>query len=100
VINVLPDGPSFKVGIKTGDKLIKVNDSVVAGKKITSENIKKLLRGDLGSTVTVTIQREGQLKAFTISRDVIPMSSVDANYMLTDSVGYIRLNKFFAGHLP
>jgi carboxyl-terminal processing protease len=54
VINVVPDGPSFKAGLRTGDKFIKVNDTLVAGKKITSDRIRKLLRGDLDTKVVIT----------------------------------------------
>ncbi len=94
VLQVLPDGPSLKAGIMVGDKFIKVGDSVVAGKKITTDKVRKLLRGDLGSNVNVTVLRNGLLKTVTIVRDVIPVSSVDASYMLTNMIGYIKLNKF------
>jgi carboxyl-terminal processing protease len=94
VINVVPDGPSFKAGIKTGDQFIKVNDSLVAGKKITNEKIRKLLRGDLDSKVIIEVLREGIVKPYTVSRGVIPVSSVDAGYIIENGIGYIRLNKF------
>lgn len=94
VVNVLKDGPSFKAGIKTGDKFIKVDDSTIAGKKLSNEEIKKLLRGGLGSKVAVDILRNSERKSIVISRGIIPMSSVDAAYMITDDAGYIRLNKF------
>ena len=94
VINVIPDGPSFKAGIKIGDKFIKVDDSLVAGKKITTDKIRKLLRGDLDTKVIVTILRNGQIKPFTVSRGIIPVSSVDASYIIENGIGYIRLNKF------
>jgi carboxyl-terminal processing protease len=94
VINVVPDGPSFKAGIKTGDKFIKVNDSVIAGRKLPTESIRKLLRGGNGSQVVVEILRSTEIKTITITRGIIPVSSVDAAYMITKDIGYIRLNKF------
>ncbi|CAN5383410.1 S41 family peptidase [soil metagenome] len=94
VINVVPDGPSFKAGIKTGDKFIKVNETPVAGKKITGDQIRKLLRGDLDTKVVITVLRESQTIPFTISRGMIPVSSVDASYIIENGIGYIRLNKF------
>lgn len=94
VINVLKDGPGFKAGLQTGDKFIAVNDSLVAGNKITDDRIHKLLRGDRGTNVTVTIQRGTEQKKVTITRDVIPITSLDASYMITNGVGYIKLNKF------
>ncbi|MBI3884064.1 MAG: PDZ domain-containing protein, partial [Sphingobacteriales bacterium] len=94
VMSVLPDGPSFKAGILTGDKIIQVNDSIIAGKKITADGVRKLLRGDLDSKVTITIARNGKRRQYTIARDMIPVSSVDASYIIQDSTGYIRLNKF------
>ena len=60
VLNVVPDGPSFKAGIKIGDKLISVNDSSIAGKKITTDKIRKLLRGDIDTKVRIGIYRNGK----------------------------------------
>lgn len=94
VINVLKDGPGEKAGLLTGDKFLKVGDSMVAGKKASAETFRKLLRGNRGSEVTITYLRGSQQKKATITRDAIPLVSVDASYMLTNEVGYIRLNKF------
>lgn len=94
ILNVVPNGPSFKAGLQTGDQLIKVNDSLVAGKKITAEKIKKNLRGSNNSKVTLQILRNGSIKNFDITRGFISISSVDASYMMTNEIGYIRLNKF------
>lgn len=94
VINVLKDGPSFKAGIQIGDKFLKVEDSIVAGKKINAEKIRKMLRGDRGTTVAITLLQQKEIKKITITRDAIPLSSLDARYMITNEVGYIRLNKF------
>ncbi|WP_295122324.1 S41 family peptidase [uncultured Chitinophaga sp.] len=94
VAGVIPDGPSSAAGVLTGDKIIKVDDSLIAGKKITSENIRKLLRGPNGSKVKTTMLRDGQTKDIVIKRGLIPLLSVDASYIVAPSTGYIKLNKF------
>ena len=94
VTNVLPDGPSAKAGLLAGDKFLKVSDSVVTGHPGTGDRIRKLLRGDKGTNVVVTMLRGAEQKLFTITRGSIPLSSLDASYMMENGVGYIRLNKF------
>ncbi|MEO5893440.1 MAG: S41 family peptidase [Ferruginibacter sp.] len=94
VLDVIPDGPSAKAGLQIGDKLITVNDSVIAGRKTSTEQIRKLLRGDLGTKVLVKILRKDKLQSFTIIRGIIPVSSVDASYIIDNGIGYIKLNKF------
>lgn len=94
VVNVLPKGPSDEAGLLIGDRFINVNDSAVAGNGITTEKIKKLLRGPGGSKVDVKILRGNQVQPFTIRRGTIPIPSMDAAYMIDETTGYIRLNKF------
>jgi carboxyl-terminal processing protease len=94
VVNVLPKGPSDVAGLRIGDRFIKVNDSVVAGINITSDRIKKLLRGPGGSQAQVVMYREGKQLPFTIKRGTIPIPSLDAAYMIDSATGYIKLNKF------
>lgn len=94
VINVLKDGPGFNAGLLTGDKFIKVDDSTVAGNKTTADTFRKLLRGSRGTKVSVIYLRSQQQKMITITRDAIPLTSVDASYMINNEIGYIRLNKF------
>jgi len=94
VLTVLKDGPSDKAGLRAGDRFLRVGDSVVAGRKIGNDGIRNLLRGPGGSKVAVTMLRDGSEKNFTITRGYIPLSSLDAAYMLTATTGYIRLNKF------
>jgi len=94
VVNVLPKGPSEKAGLLIGDQLIKVNDSVIAGKNITSQELRKLIGGDAGEKVVVTVYRNGASIPVTITRGPVPLYSLDAAYMIADTVGYIRLNKF------
>lgn len=94
VLNVLPDGPSAKAGLMVGDKFLAVNDSVFVGKKLKEGKISKKLRGGLGTDVVVEVLRNGERKKFKITRGIIPMSSVDAAYMMSPGLGYIKLNKF------
>jgi carboxyl-terminal processing protease len=94
ITNVLAGGPSEKAGLLVGDKIIRVNDSVVAGNDITVERIKKLLRGPGASLVNVTLFRNHISKPFTIQRGIIPLPALDASYKLDRESGYIRINKF------
>ncbi len=94
ILNVTDNGPGFKVGLQTGDRIIKVGDSVVAGNGITSTRIRKLLRGPGSSRVTVTIMRGMADTSVVIERGPIPLPSVDASYMMDKETGYIHINKF------
>lgn len=94
VIHVLKDGPGFKAGLLTGDKFIRVGDSAVAGNKTGADKFRKMLRGDRGSEVTITYLRGAEQKKATLTRDAIPLVSVDASYMINKETGFIRLNKF------
>ncbi|KAB1065924.1 S41 family peptidase [Salibacter halophilus] len=98
VVSPIPGGPSEKLGIKSGDKIIKINDSTVAGVGFTNQDVIDNLRGPKGSEVDVAIKRRGEKKLldFTIKRDKIPIYSVDASYMAEPGVGYIKLNRFAA----
>ena len=96
VVSVVPGGPSEKAGLAVGDQLIKVGDSLVAGKKITNETVRKLLKGPEGSQVRVTLLRQGRPKDVVITRALVPLNSLDAAYILEPQVGYIKLNKFSA----
>ncbi len=94
VIHVFKDGPSDKIGIKTGDKIIKAGSYALTGKIVKTDSIRSILRGSRGSIVEVEILRGSQKMNFNIKRDVIPLSSVDACYMIDSSIGFIRLNMF------
>ncbi len=94
VINVLKNGPGYKAGLLTGDKFIKIDDSTVAGNKTNTDDFRKMLRGDRGTKVSITYLRNRDKKQTVITRDAIPLYSLDASYMINAEVGYIRLNKF------
>jgi carboxyl-terminal processing protease len=96
VISTIPGGPSEKLGLLPGDKILYVNDSLVAGKHISDEKVMGMLKGPRGTTVRIKILRIGQkeLIPFEIIRDKIPIYSVDVDYMVNDFTGYIRINTF------
>lgn len=96
IINPIIGGPSEKLGIKAGDKIIKVNDTLVAGVKITNTKVFSKLRGPGGTKVKVSIKRAGvnKLLDFTIVRDAIPIYSIDVNYMVSPGIGYIKISRF------
>ncbi|MBK6930790.1 MAG: PDZ domain-containing protein [Saprospirales bacterium] len=98
VITPLSGGPSEAAGILAGDKLVTINDTLVAGVKITTAEIFRKLRGSKGSNVKIGIRRarERNLRYFNIARDVIPVHSVDVAYMLDDKTGYVKINRFSA----
>lgn len=94
VTNVLRDGPGFKAGLQIGDKFLQANDSVLTGKNKGGESIRKILKGNKGTTLNLLILRKDKKINIHVSRDYIPVTSVDAAYMVDSSIGYIRLNKF------
>lgn len=98
VISPIEGGPSEKLGIQTGDKIIKVEGDNVAGIDISNRKVIDLLRGKKGTKVDVTIKRSGVKEPlqFTITRDKIPIHSVRASYMVNDKTGYIKVNRFSA----
>lgn len=96
VITPVSGGPSEKVGIQAGDRIVEVDGKIVAGVGITNREVLKMLKGKKGTEVTVGIKRNGKsdLSNFTIVRDAIPLYSIDVSYMLNDTTGYIKLSKF------
>ena len=94
VVNVLPDGPSARANLQTGDRILKAGDSAISGKKMTVDRIRKILRGPLNSKVTLTLLRQQKIITIDVTRDIIPIPSLDAAYMMDAETGYIRLNKF------
>ena len=98
VIQTIPGGPSERVGILAGDRIVLVDDTLIAGVKMKRTDIMKRLRGKKGTKVTVKVRRGSSpdLITFRITRDKIPLHSVDASYMLDDKTGYVRISNFGA----
>ena len=96
VVTPISGGPSESVGINAGDKIIKINDTLVAGNGITNEMVMKKLKGAKGTKVNVTMLKSGSRKliTYTIKRDKIPIYSVDAGFMIDNKTGYIKINRF------
>lgn len=96
ILNVIPSGPSQKAGILAGDRIIKVNDTLIAGQKISQTEVMKRLRGPRGTKVDLTLERKdiSEPVVVTVTRDAIPLNSVEAATMMTDKVGFIRLSQF------
>ncbi len=96
VSDVIKGGPSEKVGMMPGDRIISVNDTLFVGKEVTNTSTMSKLKGPKGSEVKLGVLRRGvkEILYFTIVRGDIPVKSVDAAYMLTDNIGYIKVNKF------
>ena len=97
VIDPIVGGPSEKVGIKAGDRIIRVNDSLIAGVGVRNKTVLKLLKGEKGTKVNVTVVRK-QVDdlSFTITRDKIPIYSVSVSYMISPNTGYIKVDRFGA----
>lgn len=98
VVAPIPGGPSDRLGIMAGDKIIKINDTIAWGDKVNNQYVMDRLRGKKGTTVDVSIYRKGNsdLIDYTIERDKIPINSIDAVFMASQQTGYIKLNRFSA----
>lgn len=94
VISVLTGGPSEKVGLVPGDRIVEIDGRNVAGVKFPQDSMMKMLRGTSGTKVNIKVRRDGELVDFQIVRGKIPIKSVDVAYMLNDTTGYIKLSKF------
>jgi carboxyl-terminal processing protease len=95
IMHVIEGGPSETAGLKVGDRMLKVNDSVpVAGVQISSDKIRNLLRGPESTEVKLQVLRDGGKKDVVIKRGLIPISPIDAAYMIEPGTGYLRINKF------
>ena len=98
VIQPVSGGPSEKMGILAGDRIVSVNDTAIAGVKMAKEEIMRRLRGPKGTKVNLGIVRRGiaDTLLFVVTRDKIPVKSIDATYMIRPQVGYIRIGSFGA----
>lgn len=98
VIQPVSNGPSEKVGIIAGDRIVTVNDTAIAGVKMSKENIMRMLRGPKGTKVRLGVVRRGikDKLAFNVTRDKIPVYTIDASYMIDPTTGYVRISSFGA----
>jgi carboxyl-terminal processing protease len=96
IVSPIPGGPSEKVGIQAGDRILTIDGEKVTGVGMSTTGVQKRLRGPKGTTVDVIVFRKGEkeLLDYTITRDKIPVNSLDAAYMISDKVGYIKLSRF------
>lgn len=94
ILEVIKGGPSEKVGLQQGDRILKIDGKNVAGVKFPQDSMVKMMRGLAGTKVTVTVGRGPETIPFEITRGKIPLHSVDAAFMIDDRTGYIRLSKF------
>ena len=94
VLNVIPGGPSEKAGLMAGDRIIKVDERVIAGMKTPQDSMVRMMKGPAGTKVKISVSRDKQMIPFEITRGKIPVHSVDAAFMVSDTVGYIKLTKF------
>ena len=94
VIEVIPGGPSEKIGLQPGDRLLKVDTTNIAGVHFPQDSMVRRIKGVAGSKVLVTVKRGREVIPFEITRGKIPTFSVDAAFMVDDTTGYLRLSKF------
>ncbi len=98
VVRVIPQGPSALAGLKSGDRIVAVNDTVIAGVKMKQQEIMKRLKGEVGTPVNVKIYRPSTKDTIVkeLLRGAIPVPSVDIAYMLNKDIGYVKVNRFAA----
>lgn len=94
VLGVIPGGPSEKAGLTQGDRIIRVDETVIAGRKTPQDSMIRLMKGPSGTKVRITVNRDGTLIPFEIIRDKIPVNCIDAAFMIDEHTGYIKLSKF------
>ncbi|MBQ7194058.1 MAG: S41 family peptidase [Bacteroidales bacterium] len=94
VLEVIPGGPSEKIGLRQGDRILRVDDKDIAGVKFPQDSMVRRMKGPAGTKVTITVRRGHEVIPFEITRGKIPVHSIDASFMVDDTTGYIRLSKF------
>jgi carboxyl-terminal processing protease len=94
ITNVLPNSPSMEAGLKSGDKILKVDGKKIAGVKITNEKVMDMLKGREGKKVDLVVWRKGKQLKKTVTRGSIPVESVLAAYMVQDDIGYVKIERF------
>ena len=91
VLYIMPNGPSAKAGLRTGDQIITANDSIISGKKRKADEIRRIFRGPKGTEVKGLLIRDGKKVQYQVVRNLIPSKSVDAAYLIEPAVAYIRI---------
>lgn len=101
VLQTTPDSPSDKAGIQSGDKIVKIDEEIIAGMNMTTKAIQRKLKGPKGSPIRVGIKRTGyhDILNINMTRTAIPLKSIDAAYMASPTIGYVKINKFAANTL-
>ncbi|MDT0606067.1 S41 family peptidase [Croceitalea rosinachiae] len=96
VVRTIKDGPSYKKGLRAGDKILLADNDTLFGRRIPNSNLVERLKGKAGTKVKLRVYRKSEERTFevTIKRDVVPIKSVDANFMLTNDLGYLKINRF------
>jgi carboxyl-terminal processing protease len=96
VVRTIKDGPSYKKGLQAGDKILMADGDTLYGKRIPNSSLVEKLKGKNGTRVNLKVYRKSEERTFdvTLKRDVVPIRSVDANFMLTNDIGYLRINRF------
>ena len=96
VLNVISSGPSDRAGVRAGDRILRINDSLVAGQRIPQERIFRRLRGPRGSKVRLSLGRQGigEPVEVEVVRDVIPLRSVELAFIIRDDIGFVKLSQF------
>lgn len=94
VLSAIPGGPSEKAGLMQGDRIVRVDETVIAGKKTPQDSMIRLMKGPAGTKVKITVNRDGTEIPFEIIRDKIPVHCVDAAFMIDETTGYLKLSKF------
>jgi carboxyl-terminal processing protease len=94
VLEVIPGGPSEKIGLLPGDRILRVDDKTIAGVQFPQDSMVRRMKGPAGTKVLITVRRDGEDIPFEITRGKIPVHCVDAAFMVNDTTGYIRLSKF------
>ena len=96
VLNVIPSGPSDKAGVRAGDRIIEIDDSLVAGRKLPQNDVVRMLRGPRGTKVKLSLGRQGisGLVDAEVVRDAIPIKSIESAFVIVDGIGYVKLSQF------
>jgi carboxyl-terminal processing protease len=94
IVQVIDGGPSKKAGLQCGDKILKVNETIIAGKKFSSDSIRNTIKGEQGTSIQLAVLRDFKKIIINVKRDNIPVNSIDCAYMIDSITGYIKIDRF------